>query len=68
MIKIQATSVLGRDLKPGDLFSTVGPEYWDLVDRLESIGERVYIRMNTPFSNAPDSNEEVFRIEIIQEG
>ena len=63
-MKAKATPVIARDLQPGDLFSTYGPDYWDGIDALLSIGELVYIRTNTPASNAPDPDAEVFRIEI----
>ena len=66
-MKIIATPVLGKDLKPGDLFSTIGQFYWDNIDKQRSIGERVYLRTNTPAEQAPDMEEEVFRITITQE-
>ena len=56
MVKFKAVAVKGKDLKPGDLFSTVGTFYWDCVDAMESLGERVYIRTNSP---CPKSQEDV---------
>lgn len=47
-MKIKAIAVRAEDLKPGDLFSTAGPEYWDFIDDRESLGEKAYIRTNTP--------------------
>ncbi|HEY2243423.1 MAG TPA: hypothetical protein VGH47_04265 [Xanthobacteraceae bacterium] len=67
-MKVKATSVAGRDLHPGDLFSTVGPDYWQRIDANESIGERVYIRTNTPSANANDADACVFKIEIERSG
>jgi hypothetical protein len=64
MIRINAVPVLGRDLRPGELFSTAGPEYWDGFPIFQSIGERVYIRTASPADEAPDADEEVYRIEI----
>jgi hypothetical protein len=64
MIRINATAILGRDLRPGDLFSTEGPAYWDGFQQFYSIGERVYIRTASPAAQAPDADEEVYRIEI----
>jgi hypothetical protein len=47
-----ATRVTAKDLQPGDCFSSVGPEYWETTDRPgrfpESIGEKVYVRTDTP--------------------
>lgn len=65
-MKIKATKCKGLELKPGDLFSTVGPEYWDHFTERDSIGERVYIRTNTPASNANDCNTDVYLIEVVK--
>ena len=62
MLKVKATPIFGKDLKPGDLFSTVGPDYWEDMNR-DSIGERVYIRTDTPCPKSQE-NEEIFLIEI----
>ena len=43
-IKIKATKVRGIDLKPGDLFSTAGQDYWLKAMDKGSVGERVFIR------------------------
>lgn len=64
---ITATRCKARDLKPGDLFSIVGPHYWERIDMMESIGERVYIRTNTPADYADDEDQYVYRITILQE-
>jgi hypothetical protein len=61
-MNICATPIRGRDLRPGDLFSTAGPEYWDAFVNFSSIGERVYIRTCAP--GRPDGDEMVFKIEI----
>ncbi len=66
-MKIIATPCIGRDLRPGDLFSTAGPEYWDTYEERGSIGERVYIRTCEPSGNAPDASEVVYRIEVVKE-
>lgn len=63
-VKIKAELMTGRDLKPGDLFSTASAEYWDGAMDKGSIGECVYIRTNfdaTPFHglDAP-----IYRITI----
>ena len=64
-VVLRAVPIHAHALKPGDLFSTEGPEYWSLFPGLPSIGERVYIRTYTQASNAADSNTTVYRIDII---
>jgi hypothetical protein len=64
MIKIRAEPIKGRDLQPGDLFSTHGPSYWDGAMDKGSVGERVYIRTNSPASDAPDAEDTVYRITV----
>lgn len=64
-VTIKATPIVGRDLKPGDLFSTVGPEYWDNFPNVFSVGERVYIRTNMPAHLYNDADEQVYKIEVI---
>jgi len=62
--KVKAELIVARDLKPGELFSTVGEEYWgDALDH-GSVGECVYIRSNVPSSYFPDDHEAVYRITI----
>ena len=63
-MKIKATPIKGKDLKPGDLFSTAGPLYWDDVKDTYAIGEKVYIRTETPYDRANDFNSTVYKIEI----
>ena len=67
MARIKATQCKGRDLLPGDLFSTVGSTYWDGFGHLDSVGERVYIRTNVPSDNFPDADADIFRIEVIRD-
>jgi hypothetical protein len=63
-MKIKAIQVTGRDLKPGDLFSTRGPEYWDNYRQRLSLAEKVWLRTETPSSFADDADAIVYRIEI----
>lgn len=65
-MKIRATPIKGRDLVPGDLFSTHGPEYWDQFGQTAAVGEKVYIRTTAP---TPDhaGDQDVYRIEVIRE-
>lgn len=67
-VKIQATKVRGRDLKPGDLFSVLGPAYWSTFGQGDRVGESVYIRTERPAGEFPDGEEIVFRIEVIKDG
>lgn len=63
---IKAEPCRGKDLKPGDLFSTAGPGYWDHFAELPGVGQRVYIRTNSPVLSG-DGDEPVYRITIIKE-
>lgn len=63
-MKIKATPIKGKDLLPGDLFSTAGPSYWNHFKNRMSIGEKVYIRTETSSTQAEDREAEVYKIEI----
>jgi len=63
-MKINCTPIKGKDLKPGDLFSTVGSIYWDNIKENKSIGEKVYIRTEIPYENASDFDITVYKLEI----
>ena len=65
-MKITTEKIKGSDLKPGELFSSAGDEYWQHRDN-RSIGEKVYIRTDTPL--LPSAQEEVvYRIVIKEDG
>ena len=64
-MKLKAEKLTGKDLKPGDLFSSAGDDYWKHTDPL-SIGQRVYIRTDTPLA-ATLQAETVYRITIDME-
>lgn len=66
MIKanIKVIPIKGRDLQPGDLFSSYGPDYWKEALNKRSIGERVYIRTNAPSDNVPDADKIVWKVVI----
>ena len=64
MLKVKAEPIKGKDLEPGDIFSCVGPAYWDDIDSRLSIGEKVYIRTNAPAKVANDSEELIYRITL----
>ncbi len=66
-MKIRATPVKGSDLKPGDLFSTASQEYWDNPNP-GSVGEKVYIRMDTPAEWYPDFDAYVYKITVEKDG
>lgn len=63
-MKIKATPITAKDLVAGDLFSTEGSSYWDYCKNRRSIGEKVYIRMETEAFNAEDYETTVYKIEI----
>lgn len=65
MMRIIATPITAKDLKPGDLFSTCGQSVWDrLAQDPLAIGQRVYIRTNAPAVLAGDEDDEVYKITI----
>ena len=65
-LRIDAIVVYSEDLRPGDLFSTDGPEYWNFYEGNKSIGERCYIRTSEP-TPADQTGIEIYRLEIIRE-
>jgi len=64
-MRIKATRVRAEELKPGDLFSIAGPEWWDHHDELApgAIGQKVYIRTEAPCP-LDQKDDEVYRITI----
>jgi len=61
-MRIIATPVKGKDLKPGDLFSMADQTYWDHYSSY-SVGEKVYIRTSAPLLPGR-AEEDVNRITI----
>lgn len=62
-MKIRAMKVNGRELLPGDLFSTADQRYWDSALSSDTLGERVYIRMLT-LTPEDQMDTDIYRIEI----
>lgn len=63
-MQVLTEKVKAKDLKAGDLFSTAGQEHWGLIDTLTAVGERVYIRTNTPCPTT-QAEDEIYRITVI---
>lgn len=63
-MKLRVESVRCRDLRPGDLFSTAGPEYWYGGRDWHAVGERVYIRTEAPCPTDQE-NEQIYRVEVV---
>lgn len=65
-MKFKVTKLKGKDLKPGDLFSSTGELYWGDMNlaRKLAIGEKVYIRTDV---SLPDDQleENIYKIEPI---
>jgi hypothetical protein len=64
-MKIIATRIKAKDLKPGDLFSTADQSYFDFsTTKEEVIGEKVYIRTETP---CPKDQEDldIYKVSIV---
>ena len=66
-MKVIAEKVVAKELEPGDLFSAAGPEYWNNIDGKLSVGEKAYIRTNTPSLEAVDADSYVYRLAIVKE-
>lgn len=64
-MEIISTTVKVKDLKPGDLFSSVGPLYWQHHKTHKSVGEKVYIRTDAP-SPEHQLEDEIYKITIIR--
>jgi len=64
-MKIVATKVKAKDLKPGDLFSAAGQSHWDSAvgPNTTSVGEKVWIRTHVPCMRSQE-DDEVYRIKI----
>lgn len=62
-MKITATKTKAKDLEAGDLFSTANQTYWDSSKNNLSVGEKVYIRTETP-TPADQAEEEIYKITI----
>lgn len=63
-MRIKATPIKASELKPGDLFSARGSDYWDDFGKKRSVGESVYIRTHADAESAPDPQTIVYKIEI----
>lgn len=62
MIHFEATETTCDQVRPGEVFSTGGPEYWEHLDP-RAIGEKVYIRTNAPCP-PHDVGQPIFTIEV----
>jgi hypothetical protein len=65
-IEIKATPVKAYELKPGDLFSTRGADYWSMFSWKGGLGEQVYIRTDVPADSSPDADSIIYKIEVIK--
>lgn len=70
-MKVVATKVKAKDLKPGDLFSEADSGKWDEAMHTKRdmcvLGVSVYIRTDDPYpESGPRAETDVFRITIEQ--
>ena len=61
---VECVRMKARDLRPGDLFSSRGPAYWSGALSSMSVGEKVYVRTESPPANEPDGDELVYRLSF----
>ena len=62
--KIKAELVTGRDLKPGDMFSVAGQDYWDIAMNQGSVGEMIYVRTNIDADRFSDADQPIYRLTV----
>ena len=64
-MRFVATPVKSEDIAPGEMFSTVGPDYWDLAMSgvRGALGERVYLRTLYPIPPS-EMGEPIYRITV----
>lgn len=62
-MKITATKIKAHQLNAGDLFSTAGQDHWDNFGLLKELGQRVYIRTETP-TPLDQADEDIYKITI----
>lgn len=64
-MQIKTTLVKAKELKPGDLFTKMGPTYWRHRDH-SSIGEKLYVRTDAELP-ADELNTPTYRVTIKKE-
>jgi hypothetical protein len=65
-VRIRATRIKAGELQPGDLFSTVGQDYWDgACGGKGAMGERVYIRTEDPCP-PEQTDEPTYRVTVVR--
>lgn len=65
-IAFRATLTLCEEIKPGEAFSTAGPEWWGFERFPPSLGEKVYLRTHAPCP-PQDVGQPIYRIEVVEE-
>lgn len=67
-MKFLATKTKCEDVKPGEAFSTAGPDYWNtaIIGTFGAIGERVYLRTLAPVP-LKDVGTEVYVITVVED-
>jgi hypothetical protein len=65
VIRFKATETTCEQVKPGEAFSSAGPEYWDNPNP-GSIGERVFLRTDASCP-AADIGKSIYVITVEQE-
>lgn len=66
--RVLVEQVKAKDLQPGDLFTIMSQDYWDLAMDLKGVGESVYVRTNRSANDADDADSSVFKVTIQQVG
>jgi len=60
-VRVIATKTQECNLKPGDLYSTKGPEYWNRAMKGNVLAQALIVPNDVQF----ESNDEIFRLTIV---
>lgn len=64
--RLLVAPIIARDLKPGDLFSTKGSEYWRFFPNFLGVGQGVYLR-TADTRPTGDEHTTVYRLRTVRE-
>lgn len=59
---VKAKKIKAKNLKPGDLFSALGQEHWD-INGYQGVGQKIYFRTDTP-TPEDQANDEIYKITL----
>ena len=63
-MKFHVALVKAKDLRPGDLFSNAGADYWNGRRDKTAVAEKVYMRTECPCP-VDQENDKVYRVMMV---